>query len=188
MDGLDWLFGMIMGMYWLIIIIAVVMYVIGSLARAKVLKNLGYDKPWMGWIPIGDTYALVTSLRYGGTADLPFNINVPIWVVQFYGVISYLISIIPVVGGIVGVLMRLVCGYWLYAHLFGIIDGKQPSEETGLAIVSAFIGIVAIVKFFGSSPVDVDAYYGRTSDFGYTNEQEVYSEDSSDDEDFNILD
>lgn len=44
------------------LVLSIAVYVVCAYAQYKALKFMGYDKPWMGWIPYASNYAMADAI------------------------------------------------------------------------------------------------------------------------------
>ena len=141
-----------MGMLWGIIIFVIlfmgVFYVIYGISHSKALKALGYDKPWMAWIPLANCWALA-EVALDGEEEMKFfdSISVPAMAFKLWWLIAYAVSIVPGVGAILNLAMRVICLGTCYIKVYARLDGKSEAETQVLGYVSGFLPIIAAVKF-----------------------------------------
>jgi hypothetical protein len=69
-------FAMIAGMAMILLIVFLVVYVFSALVMSTIARKLGYNKPWLAWIPIANLFLIPILADYkwwwGFTFVLPF--------------------------------------------------------------------------------------------------------------------
>lgn len=122
-------------------------YVIGSLSYVKALRYLGYANPWMAWIPILNCYAMADCVTNDNEdVYVVGQIRVPGNIFKFWW-LSFFICVIPFIGQIATFVIMILCLATVYSKMYARIEGKSESDTLALGIVSAFIGIVPVIKF-----------------------------------------
>lgn len=129
--------------------IMVVVYVVQALATQRALRILGYDKPWLAWIPLGNLFALA-EVTGDDVAVLWFGIQVPMKAFRFWWLANFVCTLIPIVGGLLSLLITVMCLTWTYSRVYSALDGVPYENEMLIAVLSAFIGIIPIIKFFAA--------------------------------------
>ncbi len=113
--------GVMIGVF---VLFAIAGYIYTALVWMTIAKKLGYDKPWLAWIPIANFFLL--PILVGKKWTWGFMILVPIanivfaviWVWKIYELRNYpgwlalipLGGFIPVVGGFVGIANLVIIG------------------------------------------------------------------------------
>lgn len=148
--------------FMLIFIFALIVcgYVIGALANVKCLRALGYDKPIAGWIPFYSQYALAEVTGFE-SVDLGFNLVIPMNLFKFWWAAPIVLNLIPVIGSIAGLVFQIAAGGWNYGMLYALTENKDYQETKILGYITAFVPIIAIIKFFLIKPENVVYKYGQ---------------------------
>lgn len=147
-------------MFIFIFAIVVAAYVINALATVKCLKALGYDKPIAGWIPFYNQYALAEVTGFE-SVDLGFNIVMPMKYFKFWWAFPIILNLIPVIGSIAGMVFSIAAGGWNYGMLYALTENRDYQEQKVLGYITAFVPVIAIVKFFCIKPENVVYKYGQ---------------------------
>ncbi len=135
-----------------IVIVAIGLYVWGSLVEYHMFQMLGYDKAWMAWIPAVRDYALcdivpcpqnTNEIVYDGkgTFRIPKTLFIWLWA------IGIAINFIPNVGPYLDGLLNIFYMIPVYIFVYSTFEKKAPSEALGLAIVSSIIPLVGLIMF-----------------------------------------
>lgn len=131
-----------------VLIIAVVFYVLYAISHMKALKALGYDKPWMAWIPFANYYALADAALNGGDSMQLFgSLSIPAMVFKLWWVISFVVSFIPGVGNILNLVLRIICLGTCYIKMYARLEHKDEKDVQAIGYVSGFLPIIALCKF-----------------------------------------
>lgn len=126
-------------------------YILSSFAVMKALKILGYDKPWLAWIPYGLYFALTEATGYA-TVDLNLGLSIDMNLFRFWWVLIIVTPMIPGVGMLLTTALNIIVLGWNYGVLFAALDSKDYDETKGLGYVAGFFGIVAFIKFLTAKP------------------------------------
>lgn len=131
-----------------ILIIITIFGVLYGVSHMKALKALGYDKPWMVWIPFANYWALAEVVLDGEeNINLLGSFSVSATVFKLWWLIAYGVSFVPVVGSLLNLVLHVVCLGTCYIKMYARLDGRDEGEMQALGYVSGFFPIVAIVKF-----------------------------------------
>lgn len=147
MEWIAFLTAMSMGVLIVCLAVVVALYVVEALAIMRVLTILGYQNPWMAWIPLLNYFALarVTANENGNTRI--FGFELPNMVFCFWWVAWLAVDYIPNVGGLLGIVLRVICLGTCFIYIYSRVENKPESEVKALGYVSGLIPIIAIVKF-----------------------------------------
>ena len=143
----------IMGTIWIytmmfMLIFTAIFYVLYGVSHMKALKALGYDKPWMAWIPLANYWALAeVVLDDEENVNLLGSFNVSAKVFKLWWLIAYAIAFVPGVGSLLNLVLHVVCLGTCYIKIYARLDGRDEGEMQVLGYVSGFFPIVAVVKF-----------------------------------------
>lgn len=125
-----------------------IFYVLYGISHMKALKALGYDKPWMAWIPFAKYWALAEVVLNGEeNMNLLDSFNIPAMAFKLWWLIAYAVSFVPGVGGILNIVLHVICLGTCYVKIYARLDGKDERETQALGFVSGFFQIVAVIKF-----------------------------------------
>lgn len=147
MEWIAFLTAMSMGVLIVCLAVVVALYVVEALAIMRVLTILGYQNPWMAWIPLLNYFALarVTADENGNTRI--FGFELPNMVFSFWWIAWLAVDYIPNVGGLLGIVLRVICLGTCFIYIYSHVENKPESEVKALGYVSGLIPIIAIVKF-----------------------------------------
>lgn len=127
------------------VLVLIAVYIVAAIGIKKVLNYYGHRNPWMAFIPIVSTIALVQCMEADHEGNV-FIFGKPIekkWF-QWFPVLQFLVGYVPMVGGIASTVLGVVCLFHLYKDLLTRADNRS-TDYTLLAAVSSVIGIVWIV-------------------------------------------
>lgn len=135
----------------------VLYHIIHALTHQKVLKALGYDKPWMAWIPYVNNYAYADCVAGKKEKIVMWNLfSVPAviyklwWLVRLMSHILYVFGIVSLSErtlAFIAMGIKVVFLGSVYAKMFAMLDGKEERKEQVLGCISGTWSIVAVVKF-----------------------------------------
>lgn len=139
----------VLGTYLIVIlVIALVCYVLTSLAHMKALKALGYDKAWMAWIPFAQQYALADVAADNQESVTLFgSLSVPATLYKFWWILWIILPFVPLVGGLASVVVMVVFLGNCYVKIYARLDGTSEQEQQVIGYLSGFLVIIAVVKF-----------------------------------------
>ena len=128
-------------------IIAVV-YVLYGISHMRALRALGYDRPWMAWIPFANNWALA-EVTLNGAENINFfnSFDVPAMVFKLWWLIAIGVSYVPIVGMLLNLALRVICLGTCYIKMYARLDGTTEKDQQVIGYVSGFFPIVASCKF-----------------------------------------
>lgn len=132
------------------LVIVLIFYVLYALSHMKALKALGYNKAWLVWIaPIGLYWALAeVAMDLDGTYDMEvLSFRIPGTVFKLWYLIAVAVSFIPAVGGILNLVLTIICAGTCYIKMYAKLDNKEERDVQALGYVSAFFPVIAVFKF-----------------------------------------
>ena len=114
----------------------------------KALANIGYDKPWMAWIPFANVYACMEAVS-GGQDNVRIlnSFDIPVMLYKLWWIVMLVVSFIPVIGGFLTVVLRVVFMGDAYAKMYSALERKPIEDCRVIGYVSGFINIIASIKF-----------------------------------------
>lgn len=131
-----------------IIVIALVVYVLSSLAHMKALKALGYDKAWMAWIPFAQQYALAdVAAGNQDSVTLFGSVSVPAILYKFWWILWIVLPFVPVIGSLASTVVCIIFLGNCYVKIYARLEGTSEQEQQVIGYLSGFLVIIAIVKF-----------------------------------------
>ena len=125
-----------------------IFYVLYGISHSRALKALGYARPWMAWIPLANYWALAEAAM-DGEENVVFFSTVSVSTASFrlWWLFAYVVSLVPGVGTILNIAMRVICLGTCYIKVYARLNGKTEAETQVLGYVSGFLPIIAVVKF-----------------------------------------
>ena len=134
----------------IILIVTLICYVLYSFSHMEALKALGYNKPWLAWFaPLGLYWALAAvSLDLDGEYNMEvLSFEVPGIVFKLWYLIAVAVSIIPLAGTILSIILTVICAGTCYIKIYAKLDEKDESEVRTLGYLSTLFPIIAVFKF-----------------------------------------
>lgn len=138
-----------LGAYMVVVLVIVLAYyVVASLAHMKALKTLGYDKPWMAWIPFANYYAYAEAASdRQENVNLFGNLSVPSIVYKLWWIAWIVVSFIPAVGTILAYAVKIIFLGNCYVKMYAKLENTPEQDQQVIGYLSGFITLIAIVKF-----------------------------------------
>lgn len=131
-----------------VLVIAIACYVVFSLAHMKALKALGYDKPWMAWIPFANYYAYADSVTQGQESVTLFgNVTIPVMVYKLWWIASFVAPFIPVIGTLLSTVITVIFLGNCYVKMYARLENTPEQDQQVIGYLSGFLAIIAVVKF-----------------------------------------
>lgn len=162
-------FGAIFGvMIIFTIILALIVYVITSLANTRVLKYFNHKNTWGAWIPVYNQICLAECMSEDMDGNVTiFGKAVPKKYFRLWPLIPFVCGFIS--GNIayyLSLVVSLIGSVIVYKNL---LSRESKREETGLAILSSLFGIVWVVLGFSrfKGHVENDVIDNTVNDAGY---------------------
>ncbi|MCM1113742.1 MAG: hypothetical protein NC399_10870 [Muribaculum sp.] len=142
----------VLGIFWgtmiFMLLLTGIFYVFYGISHAKALKALGYDRPWMAWIPFAQYWAFAeVALDGKESINLFDSFDVPATLFKLWWLIVYCVSFVPGVGAVLSIAVRVICLGTCYIKVYARLDGKTEAETQALGYVSGFFPIIAAFKF-----------------------------------------
>lgn len=157
--------GLLIGI--VILAIGIVCYILSSYSLYNILKAVGYDTPWLAWIPFCQYFAIVMVFNYKKDQNICiFGLSIPRPVAGFASTIAAILQNIPFIGWIFPILALLINGFIL-AEMFDICEDSEPGKNTAMGIVSSVVFFIQIFMFFkymkraNQGEIDIDAYASK---------------------------
>lgn len=128
--------------------VGIVFYVLRSIGCMRVLKALGWQAPWMAWIPVLSHIALGLAINTDDNKSMKlFGLDIPTVVYAFWIVIYMIATRIPSVGGLIGLIVMIALSGRIYQNIYSRIEGKPESETMIIGFLSGWLGIIPMIKF-----------------------------------------
>lgn len=143
--------GLGLGVLLFLFVILVACYVLCSFSHMKALKALGYDKPWLAWIPYGVWFACADSVSIGEDSVKLFgNVSVSAMIFKIWWIVPLVLAFLPINGSVynvINVLLRVAFLGCAYTKMYARLEYKAESDTQAVGYVSGLFPIVAVVKF-----------------------------------------
>lgn len=135
-----------------LVLVAIAVYILVGISHMKALNALGYDKAWLVWIPlVGSYYACAdVASQKQESVTLFGSVQIPSVVFKFWWVVLLLKFIAPLatLATIVACVARVILLGSAYSTLYARLEGRTEQDTLAVGLVSGFLPIVAVVKFF----------------------------------------
>lgn len=129
-------------------IVAIVCYVLFGISHMKALNALGYDKPWLAWIPYGNYFGMADAVTGDeDSVNLFGNVNIPVMAYKLWWLGAIVASFIPAVGSLLVLVITIVFLGNTYGKMYAELEGKTEQDTQAIGYVSGFLPIIAVVKF-----------------------------------------
>ncbi len=171
------------------LILLITAYVIQSIALVKMLRTVGYKKPWLCWVPIlnaralgdlADKYddgkpqknlgkKLMTYLIASATAAVLMGVMVFVFnAAVLSGVESYILVADMILLGaeLATFIMLIIYMVYNYIALYKIYRIFSPSSATGLIVLSLFLNYASAVVLFLLRDKEPQNLRGQNGGFG----------------------
>jgi len=147
MDGAGFLLALIAGVFFLLVILIIVMYILKSIGLYRMGKDNEIKYSWLAWIPYGDNYILgsiVKKIELGGFKIPRLEILLP----------TLELLIIPVCV-LTNVDFILIVLYWalLNLTLFKLYLMYSPENVFALTILTIIFSVWPIFVFYLSDSI-----------------------------------
>ncbi|MGN0485330.1 MAG: hypothetical protein ACI4HI_17455 [Lachnospiraceae bacterium] len=133
------------------LIFMLIAYVLMGISHMKALSRLGYERPWMAWIPFGCYYACAdVASEKKETVTLFGSIQIPAVIYKWWWVAVIVMLFLPIgkLATALSLIARIVFLGDAYANMYARLENRPTQDTLGVGIVSGFIPLVAIIKFF----------------------------------------
>lgn len=137
------------GFFAILTLLAVaVFYVLSSVSHMKALKALGYDKPWLAWVPGGNLYAVADAALNGDESIMFFgSFVVPAAVFRFWWAIALVLMFVPIIGNLCCFALFIICLGTCYTRLYARLEYKSEQDTMVIGFLSGLFPIIAVCKF-----------------------------------------
>lgn len=143
-----YMMAVIIAYFIIVFAIIAVFYVLYGISHMRALRALGYDRPWMAWIPFANDWALAEVTLNGAENINLFNsFDIPAMVFKLWWLIAIGVSYVPIVGMLLNLGLRVICLGTCYIKMYAKLDGTDEKEQQVIGYISGFFPIVAACKF-----------------------------------------
>ena len=148
MSDLGVMFGMMYGSFLLVLLVALVYGVFSAIAHYSLFKLYAYANWWLMFVPVGFQYALTDIVIEDDEQITVFGQSISGKTFKLWGALSLAVSFIPAVGSIASFVISVICLKECYQRIYAGCENETYEAMSSLALVSAIIQPVAVVKFF----------------------------------------
>lgn len=132
----------------LFLVVFVVSYLLQAFSIYYILKNMSYQNPFFAFIPFLNIYALSSIVPYY-TDDKVYvtaEIGIKKELFRFWWLIAILLAMIPAVGWILSLIVRILCYTRIIQYVYAVFDKRREEEEIVLAVISSIFPIIFFIK------------------------------------------
>ncbi len=129
-------------------ILGIAYYIWQSLEFYWLFKMCSYNNAWMAWIPILRYYALaeVTGDGMGQTRLYLINTDISTDIFRFWPILTLVVSRINGVGGILELLLTILCLGTSFTTVYSKFESRSPDEVKVLGYLSGWIPLIGVIK------------------------------------------
>ena len=129
-------------------ILGIAYYIWQSLEFYWLFKMCSYNNAWMAWIPILRYYALaeVTGDGMGQTRLYLINTDISTDIFRFWPILTLVVSRINGVGGILELLLTILCLGTGFTTVYSKFENRSPDEVKVLGYLSGWIPLIGVIK------------------------------------------
>lgn len=123
-------------------------YIWQSLEFYWLFKMCSYGNAWMAWIPILRYYALaeVTGDGMGQTRLYLIGQDISTDLFRFWPILTMVVSRISGVGGILELLLTILCLGSSFTTVYSKFENRSPDEVKVLGYLSGWLPFIGIIK------------------------------------------
>ena len=129
-------------------LIGIAYYIWQSLEFYWLFKMCSYGNAWMAWIPILRYYALaeVTGDAAGQTRLYLINQDISTDLFRFWPILTLVVSRINGVGGILELLLTILCLGSCFTTVYSKFENRHPDEVKVIGYLSGWLPIIGVIK------------------------------------------
>ena len=145
----------ISGVFAIASVTGLALYLVASYARYRYLRIRSYERAWMAFIPIANIWALVEA-TYGRRERINiYGWDAPAMVLKLWPMVAYVIaaviSMIPVVGSIVSILITILNIAVLVMIFKDMMENLEKPQDNVIAVVAVIFHIVSDIMIISAS-------------------------------------
>lgn len=132
---------------WTLFVIMAAMRLFGLVPRIMALSALGYRMPWLPLLPFGRSYAFADLALDGSDGMYVSSYKIPAWAVRWHGLLCVPLLLIPGIGWIASLAIRIAVGGPCLAWALASLEGRSMDEEGlkgAVAAVLDFTGAIVL--------------------------------------------
>ena len=143
------------GVFIVVSIIALALYLISAFARYKYLKIRSYENAWMAFIPIANIWAIVEATYGRKEKIIIYGWEAPAIVLKLWPIVTYalalIINIIPIIGNILSMLL-FVLNVAVMAMIFkDMMEQLNRPQEMVMAVIAVVFHIVSDIMILSAT-------------------------------------
>jgi predicted PurR-regulated permease PerM len=141
-----------MGVFiFILLAVAVVMYIFSALALYKMASNRNINNPWFAWIPFLNLYLMgeiIDQRVYLGELEIPYaQLVLPLGSLAV-GLISSLLGAIPYIGAIIAFILPIAWAIYVFAAVYRLYKLYKPGSAVLYLILSIIFSILQPIFMF----------------------------------------
>lgn len=143
----EWLFGLfaVLGILFLFIfLIAIALYVLGSLGLYQMAKNRGLENPWLAWIPIGSQYLMCKMVEPFAVGETKVDNFAKVYLIAYAA--CFVGSMIPIVSIFAGIGL-FVLSIVMYIVFYKLYMQYAPQNAVLFLVLSIVLAASPIILF-----------------------------------------
>lgn len=123
-------------------------YIWASMEFFWLFQMCGYHNAWMAWIPILRYYALaeVTGDGMGQNRLYLIGTDIATDLFRFWPILTLIISRIDHVGGILELLLTILCLGSCFTTVYSKFEKRNPGEVNVIGYLSGWIPLIGVIK------------------------------------------
>jgi nitrate reductase gamma subunit len=143
------------GVFVVLSVIALALFLIGCIARYKYLKIRSYENAWLAFIPIANIWAIVEA-TYGSREKINiYGWDAPAIVLKLWPIVSYalalVINIIPMIGSILSMLLYVLNIAVMVMIFRDVMEQMDKPQEMVTGVIAVIFRIVAHIMMISAS-------------------------------------
>ena len=143
------------GVFVVVSIIVLALYLISAFARYKYLKVRSYENAWFAFIPIVNIWAIVEATYGRKEKIIIYGWEAPAIVLKLWPIVTYalalIINIIPIIGNILSMLL-FVLNVAVMAMIFkDMMEQLNRPQEMVMAVIAVVFHIVSDIMILSAT-------------------------------------
>ena len=155
-DDMSVLIAAMAGVFIVVMLIVLALYLIGAIARYRYLKIRSYENAWMAFIPIANIWAIVEA-TYGRREKVNiYGWDAPIIVLKLWPIVSYalaiIINVIPVLGSVLSLILyvlNIAVLAMIFRDMMEVLDRPQEMVTAVIAVIFHIVSDIMILSATG---------------------------------------
>ena len=143
------------GVFVVVSIIVLALYLISAFARYKYLKIRSYENAWFAFIPIANIWAIVEATYGRREKVIIYGWEAPAIVLKLWPIVTYalalIINIIPIIGNILSLLLYVLNVAVLAMIFKDMMEQLDRPQEMVTAVIAVVIHIVSDIMILSAA-------------------------------------